>query len=141
VSELKLFLLPAFVHVLLVFVTAGRMGLGRVRAVRTGKVRPKDVVLDSDRWPEDLRKLGNSYANQFELPTLYYAALALVTVAGLVDGVAVALSWLFVATRLVHNAIHIGINHLLYRFIAFISGASVLAVLWAWFFLRLFVIG
>jgi hypothetical protein len=141
VDDLRLLLLPAFIHVLMVFVTVSRMGYGRVIAVRAGKVRPKDVVLDNQRWPDDLRKLGNNYASQFELPVLYYAALTLLIATGLVDGVAVVLSWAFVATRLVHNAIHTGINHLLYRFFAFLSGVGILGLMWAWFALRFFVIG
>jgi len=134
-------LLPAFLHVALVFSLVLRTGLGRVAAVRQGRASPKVVALDSSKWPDDLRKITNSYENQFELPVLYYSVLALLLATGLADGPAVVLSWLFVATRFVHSFIHTTSNHLLHRFLAFVSGVSVLMVLWAWFSLRLYVIG
>jgi hypothetical protein len=137
----KLLLLPAFVHVLLVFVLVGRLGLGRHRAVKSGRVKPRDVALDSSKWPDELRKLGNNYENQFQAPVLYYAALALILATGLADGVAVALSFAFVASRLVHSGIHTGRNVLLHRFVAFVAGIACLFLLWGWFGLRLLVIG
>ena len=137
----KLLLLPAFVHVAMVFFTVSRIGAGRVKAARSGAVRIKDVALDNSKWPEQLRKLGNSYANQFELPVLYYAALALILATGLADTAAVVLSFAFVATRLVHAFIHTGTNVVFHRFLAFASGVTCLFLLWAWFGLRLYVIG
>ena len=140
-TQTQLLLLPAFVHVALVMVIVGRMGLGRVRAVREGKVRVKDIALDSSKWPDDLRKLSNNYENQFQLPVFYYAVLALLLVTGLADGVAVVLSWIFVATRLVHTLIHTGGNVVLRRFQAFLAGLVIIVLMWAWFGLRLYVIG
>ena len=140
-TQTQLLLLPAFVHVALVMVIAACMGLGRVRAVREGKVRVKDIALDSSKWPDDLRKLSNNYENQFQLPVFYYAVLALLLATALADGVAVALSWIFVATRLVHTLIHTGGNVVLRRFQAFLAGLVIIVLMWAWFGLRLYVIG
>lgn len=134
-------LLPAFAHVALTLSLVLRTGIGRVRAVRSKRVRPADVVLDSSKWPDELRKITNNYQNQFELPVLYYAALALLLVTGLADSVAIVLSWAFVASRFVHSFIHTGSNHLLHRFLAFASGVALMCLLWLWFALRLFVIG
>jgi len=137
----KLFLLPAFIHVAMIFVLLVRLGRGRVEAARRGKVQLRDVALDSSKWPGEVRKIGNAYDNQFELPVLYYAALALLLATSLVDWVAVVLSWAFVAARLVHMAIHTGENVVIRRFQAFVAGVLVLALLWLWFALRLFVSG
>ena len=137
----QLLLLPAFVHVGFVLVLVSRVGLGRVRAVREGKVRMKEVALDNSKWPDDVRKLANSYANQFELPVFYYAALALLLATGLADGAAIVLSWAFVAARIVHSLIHTGGNVVFHRFQAFVAGVACLALMWAWFGLRFFVIG
>ena len=137
----QLLLLPAFAHVALIFVTVGRMGAGRVAAVRGGEVRLKDVALDSSRWPERLRKLGNNYQNQFELPVLYYAALALVLATDLADAQPIALSWAFMATRFVHSFIHTGANVMVQRFYAFLAGGACIALMWLWFGLRLYVTG
>ena len=137
----KLFLLPAFIHVAMIFVLVVKLGRGRVEAARRGKVQLRDIALDSSKWPGEIRKIGNAYGNQFELPVLYYAALALLLATGLVDWVAVGLSWAFVAARIVHVAIDPGANVVIRRFQAFVAGVLVLALLWLWFALRLFVTG
>ena len=140
-TQTQLLLLPAFLHVGLIMVLAARMGRGRVRAVRSGAVRVKDIALDGSRWPEDIRKLANNYQSQFEIPMLYYAALALLLATGLADWLAIALSWIFVGTRIIHTAIHTGGNVMVRRFYAFAAGFACLALMWAWFGLRLFWIG
>ena len=140
-TSAQLLLLPAFVHAGLVFSLVTRIGLGRLRAARGGEVRIKDIALDSSKWPENLRKLGNNYENQFELPVLYYAALALLLATGLVDTVAIVLSWAFVATRLIHSFIHTGGNVVIRRFQIFVAGVACLALMWVWFAIRLFAIG
>lgn len=140
-TSTQLLLLPAFAHVALIFVTVGRMGAGRVKAARGGEVRLKDVALDSSRWPERLRKLGNNYGSQFEMPVLYYAALAPILVTGLADTAQIVLSWAFVATRFVHSFIHTGSNVVVQRFYAFLAGGACIALMWLWFGLRLYVTG
>jgi hypothetical protein len=51
---------PVFVQVLMVLVVLVLTGRGRVSAVTAGEVRLKDIALDSSKWPEPLRKLGNN---------------------------------------------------------------------------------
>jgi SNF2 family DNA or RNA helicase len=63
-------LLPAFIHVAMVFAIAAMMGVARVRAARSGAVRIRDIAVDNSRWPEAVRKIANSYQNQFEVPVL-----------------------------------------------------------------------
>lgn len=140
-SQTQLLLLPVFLHVLLIFVIAGRMGRARFRAVRGGGVKVSDIALDGAAWPDEVKKLANNYNNQFQLPVLWYAGVALLAVTGLADAVGVALSWAFLASRLVHSFIHTGGNVVYHRFQAFAAGMACLALMWAWFGLRLFVIG
>ena len=140
-NQTQLLLLPVIIHVLLIFVIAARMGRARVRAVRSGRVKISDIALDGAAWPDDVKKLANNYNNQFQLPVLWYAALALLLVTGLADMASVALSWVFVGTRLAHSWIHTGSNDVNQRFLAFAAGFACLAFLWAWFGLQLFVIG
>ena len=134
-------LAPVFVHVVLVLVLLVVTGRGRVAAVTAGEVRLKDIALDSSRWPDRLRKLANNYKSQFELPVLFYALVALLIATGLADGVSLILAWAFVAARLVHSFIHLGTNNVVHRLFAFGSGLGVLAAMWLWFALRLYVIG
>ena len=134
-------LLPAFVHVALVFVVGARMGRARFNAARSGAVRVMDIAVDGTKWPDEVKKIVNNYQNQFEVPVLFYALLPLLLVTGLADAVAVVLAWVFVASRIVHSFIHIGSNIVIQRFRAFLLGFVVVVLMWAWFGLRLYVIG
>jgi hypothetical protein len=140
-NGLQWLLLPAFAHVALVFYVGARMGRARFQAAREGRVRVKDVAVDGTKWPDDVRKIANNYQNQFEVPVLYYAALALIVATGLADWVAVVLSWAFVASRIAHALVHIGPNIVIRRFQLFLFGFVTVVILWLWFGLRLYVIG
>jgi hypothetical protein len=134
-------LLPVFIHVALIGFLGARMGSGRVAAARSGETRINDVALDSSRWPEPLRKLGNNFDNQFQLPMMWYAAIAFVLVTGLADAVTVVLSWIFIASRIAHTLIHTESNVVVRRFQAFLVGLFSLLAIWVWFGIRLFVTG
>ncbi|MBM3520872.1 MAG: MAPEG family protein [Alphaproteobacteria bacterium] len=140
-TTLRLLLLPGFLQAALAFILVSRIARGRIRAVREGRASPAKVAMDKSRWPVELHAVTNNYENQFELPVLYFAALALIAATGLADGAMVALSWLFVASRYVHSYIQTKSNHLLWRFMAFATGVFTLMALWAWFAIRLFVTG
>lgn len=140
-TNTQLLLLPAFLHVGLVMVLAGRMGQGRVAAVRRGQVKLAEVERDPSKWPAHLRKLAANYGNQFELPMLYYAAVALLLATNLVDAVVIAFSWGFAGSRMAHSFIHTGSNIVIRRFYAFLAGFVCLALMWSWFGIRLFVTG
>jgi len=134
-------LLPVFAHVLLVFALVGLTGSRRRAAIIRGEVRMQDIALDNAGRPEPLRKLANSYDNQFQLPVLFYAVMAFYPVAGLHDSRAVVLAWAFVATRYVHSWIHATTNYVPHRFLAFSAGVAMLFGLWGWLFVRLYVTG
>jgi len=134
-------LLPAFIHVGLIYLVAARMGGAKQRAVRAGLVKLGDVALDNTRWPEDVRKINNNYNNQFELPLLFYAILPLLLMLVKVDWLQVTLAWVFVASRILHSVIHMGSNVIMRRGGAFVIGFVAVGLMWAWFGLRLFVIG
>ena len=134
-------LLPAFAHVALVFIVGARMGQARFRAAQKGAVKVKDIAVDGSKWPDEVRKIANNYTNQFEVPVLFYALLPLLLVTGLADGIAAALAWLFVASRIAHSIIHTGANVVIWRFRSFLFGFIIVVLMWAWFGLRLFVIG
>ena len=134
-------LLPAFVHVALVYVVAFRMGAAKQRDVREGGVRIEDVALDNSRWSERTRKLNNNYNNQFELPVFFYAILPLLILLVKLDWLQVTLAWIFVASRILHSMLHTGSNIVMQRGAAFMIGFGAVALMWAWFGLRLYVIG
>jgi hypothetical protein len=81
-------------------------------------------------WPDDAVKRSNNQRNQFELPVLFYAVAAFALILKGADTLMIVLAWLFVLTRLVHAAIHIGPNKVRWRSPAFALGLLVVAVMW-----------
>lgn len=134
-------LLPAFLHVAWVHVLLLRMGRARMAAVREAKVTLEEIAIDGSRWPDEIRKFSNNYDNQFQLPVFFYGLLPLLIVLDKVDWFAVALAWVFLAGRILHSLVHTGKNAVLKRGQAFLVAFAALALMWAWFGLRLYVIG
>ena len=107
-TQTQLLLLPAFVHVALILYVLYRAGSGRVAAVRKGLVKRSEIDTNKMAYPEAVRNFANNYQHQFELPVLFYAVLPLVLVTGLTDIILVLLSWVFVASRVVHSYVQTG---------------------------------
>jgi hypothetical protein len=123
-------LLPVFVQVGLTFFLLFWMGAVRLRALKGREVRLGDIALRQPAWPERPTQISNAYDNQFQLPVLFYALVPLALMTRKADLLFVILSWLFVATRLAHAAIHTTSNNVQQRFMAFLAGAIVLLIMW-----------
>jgi hypothetical protein len=139
--ESQWLLLPVLIHVAVVFALLFRLASLRLSAARRREVRLGEVALDSSRWPDRARKLGNSFDNQFQLPVLWYVLTAFWLGTGSADRIALGLSWVFLGTRMVHLAVHTGNNDVRRRFYAFAAGAVILLAAWVWFALRMYVLG
>ena len=139
-TQTQLLLLPAFVQFALTVYVLTRMGQGRVRAVRSGQVKYSEVDTKSV-YSESVQKFANNYQSQFELPVLFYVVLVLALATELIDYFLIGLAWAFVGARLVHSFVHTGSNRIATRFKVFVAGLVFLVAMWAWFGLRLFVIG
>jgi hypothetical protein len=126
-------LLPLLVEVGLTFALLLRLGSVRARAVREGQVRLDEIALGEKAWPGPVLQVSNAFDNQFQLPVLFYALTALVLVTGTAGTVFVVLAWIFVLSRLVHAAIHIGSNVVMLRFRAYLVGVVVLVAMWTLF--------
>jgi hypothetical protein len=131
-------LYPVFVQVLLTVVVYTLLLTARARALgATGRTRGKgDVAMGRYPWPEDAEKRAHNQRNQFELPVLFYAVTAFALILGAADTIMVVLAWVFVASRLVHAAIHIGPNKVRWRGPVFIFGFLVVTAMWAKLFLH-----
>ena len=140
-SYVQAILLPVFLHFLLVNIVGVRMGRARFISVRSGETKRADIVLDSRKWPDRLRQISNNFDNQFQAPMAWYACIAFLLVTGFVDKIQVILAFGFLLSRVVHSFIHVTTNKLPDRFYAFMAGLVCLGAMWAWFALRLYVIG
>jgi len=94
------------------------------------KLTDADVELGRNTWSPAAQKASRSYANQFELPVLFYAAAAFSMLAAAVDILMVLLAWVFAISRLAHAAIHVGPNVIAWRASAFIVGLVAVVAMW-----------
>ena len=131
-------LYPVFVQVLLTVVVYFLLLAARGRALRAaGRQRGSgDIAMGRFAWPEDAEKRAHNQRNQFELPVLFYAAAGFAMIVGAADVTMVALAWAFVASRIVHAAIHIGPNKVRWRGPVFILGFLIVTAMWARLFLH-----
>jgi hypothetical protein len=127
---LKLFLLPLFLHVAMMVYVGGASLRSRIKSVLSGETKLADIAANSGAWPEDVRKLGNNFDNQFQSPMLWYSVSALVVALNKVDYLFVALSWLFLCTRIAHSYIHTGSNNVPLRMRVYLFGFFILVLMW-----------
>lgn len=129
---------PAFAMVALTAVVMARMLFERTRQMRAGRIHFRDIPSGSQMAARfaDTRAADN-YRNLFEMPVLFYLALVVTAIAGLVTPLSLGLAWAYVALRVVHSAIHCGYNRVMHRFYAFLASNLVLWALWAWLGWRL----
>ncbi|MFT3987310.1 MAPEG family protein [Aestuariivirga sp.] len=140
-TPVQLLMAPIFVHVALTAWVGARTIRARIAAVRAGEARMKEIAVDTKAWPVPVRLLGNNFDNQFDVPMMWYGCCAMIVATRLADWALGILSCLFVLTRIVHAAIHTGSNDIPMRMRSFLAGFAVLAVMWVWFGIRLFMIG
>ena len=130
-------LAPVFVNILLTFALLILTGRKRVAAVKARQVRISDIALGQRNWPAEVAQVSNSFDNQFQLPVLFYALTAFVMITNKANLTFVILSWIFVATRILHAWVYVTSNNIRYRFRNFLAGAIVLMIMWTVFGLQL----
>ena len=133
----QMVLLPVFVLVGLTFGLLLWMAGARRQALVGGETRVRDVALGQPNWPTRATQIGNCFANQFELPLLFYILIALALPLRHADLFIVLMSWVFVVTRFVHAGIFVTSNDLGRRSMAWLAGVLVLFAMWIYFALKI----
>lgn len=123
---------PGFALAGLTFGIMVEMYRRRFRQMRRDRIAP-DAVATSVQSAQRLTDsaASDNFRNLLELPVLFYVALLLAYATGQASTDVWLLAWAFVALRAAHSAIQCIGNRVVPRFIAFISGAVVLLLLWA----------
>ncbi|MCP4934724.1 MAG: MAPEG family protein [bacterium] len=122
---------PLLAQVALTFGLMFIMAISRVKAAQARRYKLRDIAVNSANYPDDVRKSGNSYVNQFELPVLFYLVCVLLMIAGPGNNkLYLMMAWAFVGTRIVHAFIHVTLNNVIRRFYAFLAGAIILIAMW-----------
>ncbi len=122
---------PTFAMFMLTTSVMAYMAASRFAAIRRGEVSIRYYRLynEGEQTPR-LQQIGRHAQNHFEVPPLFYIAVLFLYATGNVAPLAVALAWLYFASRCVHSFIHLGSNDVTHRFIAFILSGSTLLCLW-----------
>jgi hypothetical protein len=135
--SIQMVLLPVFVQIGLTFALLLWMAGARRGALVGGETKIRDIALGQQNWPLRATQVGNCFRNQFELPVLFYALIALALPLRHADLVIVLLSWVFVVTRVVHAGIFVSSNDLGRRSLAWFAGVLVLLAMWVYFALKI----
>lgn len=130
-------LAPVFVLVFMTFALLIMTARSRLADLRERRLRISDIALGQNVWPDKTAQVGNAFNNQFQLPLLFYVLVIFALMTGKQDYVFIVAEWLFVLLRLVHAAIHVTSNNVVWRFQAYVAGAVVLMLMWAWYAVRI----
>lgn len=117
---------PVLAQVFLTLVMFIVLGARKAKVVKAGNVNRQQAALDNRVWPEDVVKVSNNIANQFEVPILFYILCVVLYSINAAGVVAVVLAWLFVISRYAHAWVHVGANYVPMRLRLFMVGCVVL---------------
>lgn len=123
---------PAFALFALTMLSVARLARMRFAAARAGRVDPRFYkVFQGDGEPPELAAASRNVVNLYEMPTLFYAGTAIAFAAGEASVLLVTLGWAYFTLRVVHTAIHVNVNKVMWRFRAFFLSWIVLLAYWA----------
>ena len=130
-------LLPLFVEVLLTFGVMFGMMYFRTSTLRRGETRLADISLREPNWPRRATQFGYAFANQFELPVLFYVLTILVIITRHADLLFVLLAWIFVLMRVLQAVVHVTNNNVRMRGAYYGVGALILFIMWIIYIVRI----
>jgi hypothetical protein len=130
---------PLFVQVALTVGLLFWMGYARVTTISRGETKIRDIALREPNWPTHSTQIANAYHNQFELPVLFYVLVVLAIITRQADLLFVAMSWIFVALRLVHAYIMVTSNYVPRRFQIHFVALVILVLMWIIFAFRILI--
>ncbi len=133
----QLIFIPVLLQMLLVFAMFIRLGIVKSKAMSAGLADRSKTALDTKAWPENVVKVSNNIANQFETPVLFYILLLVIYLTESVNSAALGLTFAYVISRYIHAYIHVTSNTVPYRLKAFLFGVFILMGLTIWLLIKL----
>ena len=135
--SIQFVLLPLFVEVLLTFAVMFGMMYYRTSSLQRGEARFSEIALREPNWPTRTTQFGYAFANEFELPVLFYVLTILVIVTHHADLLFVMLAWIFVIMRVLRAGIHVTSNDVRLRGAFYGVGAIILFIMWIIYIIRI----
>jgi hypothetical protein len=125
-------LLPAAVQAIMSILLLLLLGPARARSMREKRQSLDDraVRLGQNAWSDRAQQISNCYKNQFELPVIFFAAVAFTLILRQPDPVMLALAWTFAVSRIAHAGVHVTVNIVWWRGLFFLVGAVALLTMW-----------
>lgn len=117
---------PVLAQIFLTLILFIILGVRKAKAVKAGEVNRQQAALNNQVWPQDVVKVSNNIANQFETPVLFYVLCLVMHSINSVGLIAIGLAWLFALSRFAHAYVHIGSNYVPMRLRLFLVGCFVL---------------
>jgi hypothetical protein len=90
-------------HIAWVFFLYAWLTIARQLAVKRGEVEYGSFARGEE--PHHVARITRNLANQFELPTIFYAAVVLLVALNKVSLIDIVAAWIFVAGRVVHTLV------------------------------------
>lgn len=135
--SIQFVLLPLFVEVALTFVVMFGMMYHRTSSLKRGETRFEQIALREPNWPVRPTQFANAFANQFELPVLFYVLTILAIITRHADILFVVMAWIFVLCRIGQVYVHVTTNEVRHRGLVYFVGAMVLVLMWLIFAVRI----
>jgi hypothetical protein len=103
----------------------------RLPAMSAAKLDPQVARFPGslDVLPDHARQVADNYNHLLEQPTIFYALVFYIYMAGTADRFAIALAWTYVILRVIHSLIQCTINRVPLRFAVFALSTLVLMVM------------
>ena len=128
----KLMWWPGVAMAALTFVVWLRMFFRRIGQMKRERIHPQAVATSgaaAARLTDSAA--ADNFRNLFELPVLFYLALAVAVQTAQVSTTTLSLAWAFVALRVGHSAIQCTYNKVIHRFYVYALGGTTLWIFWA----------
>lgn len=117
---------PVLAQVFLTLVLFIILGARKAKVVKANKVNRQQAALDNRVWPDEVIKVSNNIANQFEVPILFYVLCFVLYSINAAGNVAIVLAYMFVVSRYAHAWVQVGSNYVPMRLRLFMVGCVVL---------------
>ncbi len=127
-------LIPVFGNLGLVFFLFVMVSIKRMQAMREGNIATDDLAHKGNE-PEASRRWANNLNNQFEVPALFYALIALLYATGSVNWIYVVLAFLFLTGRILHTAVQVSGDNVSLRGKVFTINFCAVTGMWLVFFM------
>jgi hypothetical protein len=135
--SVQMILLPLFVQVLLTFFIGFYLAIQRRKALAGRQTRWQDISLREPNWPKGAMQASYSFANQFEMPVLFYVLTILALITKQADLLFVVMAWIFVVSRILQAYVHVTSNYVPMRGIWFAVGCATLFIMWVIYIVRI----